>query len=53
MPIKVTIVLRMTGREKDINGLIKVFQVPLNGAKTVSQLICGPVQLFFGGPSLL
>lgn len=43
----------MTCREKDIDGFVKVFQVPLNGAKTVSQLIGGPVQFLFGGPTLL
>lgn len=43
----------MTPHEKDIDGLIKVFQVPLDGAKTVSQLIRGPVQFLFGGPTLL
>lgn len=43
----------MTPREKDIDGLIKVFQVPLYGPKTVSQLIGGPVQFLLGDSTLL
>lgn len=38
---------------KDIDGLIEVLQVPLNGAQTVPQLIGGPVQFLLGGSTPL
>lgn len=34
---------------KDINGLVEVLQVPVNGAQAVPQFISGPVNLLLGG----
>lgn len=34
---------------QDIDGLIQVFQVPLDGSQAVPQLIGGPVHFLLGG----
>lgn len=47
-PVFMQVKLRVILGWKDIDGLIEIFQVPVDGPQTVSQLIGGPVHLLLG-----